>query len=134
MHGDASLKKRKIYPAKVRLERLGSDREASNPLRDIMGSSHSFRVQPPSSCFDADPETADLFFGDQACLKMKFLRLKTPVTINSRFGDWRVCWLGGWTRDRLSYLVMLVRATKPDQEGHLRLLCHGSDAHLSDPA
>jgi hypothetical protein len=41
-------------------------------------------------------------------LETKFLRLKTPVTIGSSFGDWRVCWLGGWTRDRLFYLVMLV--------------------------
>ena len=31
------------------------------------------------------------------------------VTIGSRFGDWQVTWLGGWTRDRLSYIVMVVR-------------------------
>jgi hypothetical protein len=43
----------------------------------------------------------------------KFLRLKTPVTIGSRFDHWEVCWMGGWTRDRLSYLVMVVRVTKP---------------------
>jgi len=42
-------------------------------------------------------------------LETKFLRLRTPVTIGSRFGDWRVCWLGGWTRCRLSYLVMVAR-------------------------
>ena len=35
----------------------------------------------------------------------KFLRLRTPITIGSRFGDWRVCCLGEWTRHRLSYLV-----------------------------
>jgi hypothetical protein len=40
---------------------------------------------------------------------MKFLRLRTPVTIGSRFGDWEVAWLGGWNRDRLSYLVMVVK-------------------------
>jgi hypothetical protein len=28
----------------------------------------------------------------------------------------QVCWLGGWTRDRLSYLVMLVRVTKANQK------------------
>ena len=39
----------------------------------------------------------------------KFLRLRTPVTIGSRFGDWVVTWLGGWTRDRLSYIVMVVK-------------------------
>jgi hypothetical protein len=42
-------------------------------------------------------------------LETKFLHLLTPVTIGSRFGDWEVTWLGGWTRDRLSYLVMVVK-------------------------
>ena|ERR1700693_4154060 len=42
-------------------------------------------------------------------LETKFLRLRTPVTIGSRFGDWEVSWLGGWTRNRLCYLVMVVR-------------------------
>jgi hypothetical protein len=45
-------------------------------------------------------------------LETKFLRLRTPVTIGSRFGDWRVSWLGGWTRDRLAYLVMVVRTKR----------------------
>jgi len=42
-------------------------------------------------------------------LETKYLRLKTPVTLGSRFDEWSVCWLGGWTRDKLSYLVMVVR-------------------------
>src|SRR6266849_4685249 len=42
-------------------------------------------------------------------LETKYLRLSTAVTLGSRFGDWRVCWLGGWSRHRLFYLVMLVR-------------------------
>ncbi len=41
----------------------------------------------------------------------KFFRLRTPVTIGSRFGDWQVTWLGGWIRDRLSYIVMVVRTS-----------------------
>ena len=45
-------------------------------------------------------------------LETKFLRLRTPVTIGSRFGEWQVTWLGGWTRDRLSYLVMVVRVQR----------------------
>lgn len=39
----------------------------------------------------------------------KFLCLRTPVEIGSRFGGWQVCCLGGWGRDRLYYLVMLVK-------------------------
>ena len=42
-------------------------------------------------------------------LETKYMRLRTPVTIGSRFGDWEVCWLGGWSRCRLHYLVMVVR-------------------------
>jgi hypothetical protein len=42
-------------------------------------------------------------------METKFLRLRTPVELGSRFGDWQVCWLGGWARFRLYYLVMLVR-------------------------
>jgi hypothetical protein len=39
----------------------------------------------------------------------KFLRIRTPVTLGSRFGEWTVCWLGGWGRDRLCYLVVVVK-------------------------
>jgi hypothetical protein len=45
-------------------------------------------------------------------LVTKFLSVKTPVTIGSRFGDWRVCWLDGWTRFRLAFLVMVVRVVE----------------------
>jgi hypothetical protein len=48
-------------------------------------------------------------------LETKFLRLKTPVTIGSRFGDWEVCWLGGWTRHRLRFVVMVVRVGVSDR-------------------
>jgi hypothetical protein len=47
-------------------------------------------------------------------LETKFLRLRTPVTIGSRFGDWKVTWLGGWTRHRLTYLVMVARTGPED--------------------
>ena len=42
-------------------------------------------------------------------METKFLRLRTPVELGSRFGDWEVCWLGGWSRHRWHYLEMLVR-------------------------
>ena len=42
-------------------------------------------------------------------LDTKFLLLRTPVTLGSRFGDWQVTWLGGWGRHRLFYLVMVVK-------------------------
>jgi hypothetical protein len=42
-------------------------------------------------------------------LETNFLRFRTPVTVGSYFGEWRVTWAGGWTKDRLSYLVMVAR-------------------------
>ena len=42
-------------------------------------------------------------------METKFLRLRTSVEIGCRFGDWQVCWLGGWARFRLYFLVMLVK-------------------------
>jgi hypothetical protein len=42
-------------------------------------------------------------------VETKFLRLKTPVTLGSFFGDWRVCWLGGWCKHRFYYIVMVSR-------------------------
>jgi hypothetical protein len=50
-------------------------------------------------------------------LETKFLRLRTPVTLGSRFGDWHVCWLGGFGRHRLYYLVMVVKLEPLWREG-----------------
>ena len=44
-------------------------------------------------------------------IETKFLRLRGPVTLGSLFGDWRVCWLGGWNKHRIYYLVMVCRVT-----------------------
>ena len=49
-------------------------------------------------------------------LETKFMRLPTAVTLGSRFGDWQVSWLGGWGRDQLYYLVMVVKAQRQDDE------------------
>jgi hypothetical protein len=50
-------------------------------------------------------------------LETKFLYLRTPVTLGSWFDDWQVCWLGGWTKHRLSYLVMVVHLRHGDTRG-----------------
>ena len=47
-------------------------------------------------------------------LETKFLRLTMAVTIGSRFGDWQVCWIGGWTPHQLRFVVMLVRLPASD--------------------
>jgi hypothetical protein len=42
-------------------------------------------------------------------IETKYLRLRTPVALGSSFSDWRVTWLGGWTRNKLAFLVMVAR-------------------------
>ena len=44
-------------------------------------------------------------------METKFLSLRHPVELGSRFDDWQVCWLGGWDKHRYFYLVMLVKVT-----------------------
>ncbi len=43
-------------------------------------------------------------------LETKFLRLQIPVMLGSRFDDWQVCWVGGWSKRRFAFIVMVVRA------------------------
>jgi len=49
----------------------------------------------------------------QMQMETKFLRLRTPAELGSRFDDWQVCWLGGWAKHRLYFLVMLVKVPIP---------------------
>ena len=55
-------------------------------------------------------------------VETKFLRLKTPVTLGSLFGEWRVCWLGGWCKNRLGYVVMLCRVAPQGSRPGIRPL------------
>ena len=43
-------------------------------------------------------------------LETKYLHLQQPVSMGHRIDGWRVCWLGGWDKQRLFFVVMLVRA------------------------
>jgi hypothetical protein len=47
--------------------------------------------------------------GNNMRMETRFLRLRAPVEHGTRFGDWSVCWLGGWSKYQLYYLVMLVK-------------------------
>jgi hypothetical protein len=42
-------------------------------------------------------------------VETKFLRLHQPVPLGARIDGWRVCWLGGWDRQRTFYVVMVSR-------------------------
>jgi hypothetical protein len=42
-------------------------------------------------------------------VETKYLRLRKPVELGHEIGGWNVCWLGGWDKGRVFYVVMLVR-------------------------
>jgi hypothetical protein len=42
-------------------------------------------------------------------VQTKFLWLREPVAIGDRVGRWRVCWIGGWDRCRVFFVVMVVK-------------------------
>jgi len=65
-------------------------------------------------------------------LETKYLRLRTPVSLGSRFGDWEVCWLGGWSLHRLHYLVMAVRVASDENDRQKSFTTAGSVAGASD--
>jgi hypothetical protein len=42
-------------------------------------------------------------------VQTKFLRLRRPAAIGDRIDGWRVCWLGGWDKCRVFFVVMVER-------------------------
>jgi hypothetical protein len=42
-------------------------------------------------------------------VETKFLRLRKPAALGDRIDGWRVCWLGGWDKCRVFYVVMVER-------------------------
>jgi hypothetical protein len=55
-------------------------------------------------------------------LETKFLYLRKPVTLGSRFDDWEVCWVGGWSKRRFAFVVMLLRVIPKRMIRNLRLV------------
>jgi hypothetical protein len=40
-------------------------------------------------------------------VQTKFLRLREPASLGDRIDDWCVCWLGGWDKCRVFFVVMV---------------------------
>jgi hypothetical protein len=43
----------------------------------------------------------------------KFLRLFKPAALGDRIDGWRVCWVGGWDKCRVVYVVMVRGNDRP---------------------
>ena len=46
-------------------------------------------------------------------METKFLRLGRAVKLGDDLDGWRVCWLGGWDKCRVLFVVMAKRVTDP---------------------
>ena len=44
-------------------------------------------------------------------IETKYLHLRKPVELGREIEGWHVCWLGGWDKGRVFYVVMVVRVT-----------------------
>jgi hypothetical protein len=45
-------------------------------------------------------------------VQTKFLRLCKPMSLGDRIDDWRICWLGGWDKCRVFFIVMVEKEHK----------------------
>jgi hypothetical protein len=45
-------------------------------------------------------------------VETRFIRLRQPVELGHIIGGWRVCWLGGWDKGRIFYVVMVSRVAR----------------------
>ena len=48
----------------------------------------------------------------QLRVETRYLRLSAPVALGDRIDGWRVCWLGGWDRGKVCFVVMVERVTR----------------------
>ena len=46
-------------------------------------------------------------------VQTKFLRLFGEAAIGDRIDGWRVCWIGGWVKCRVLFVVIVERPTLP---------------------
>jgi hypothetical protein len=44
-------------------------------------------------------------------IQTRFLRLRRPVPLGHSIDGWRVCWIGGWDRGHVFFVVMVKRVS-----------------------
>jgi hypothetical protein len=48
-------------------------------------------------------------------VETKFLRPFKPVALGDRIDSWRVCWVGGWDKGHVVFVVMVERVRRTDR-------------------
>ena len=52
---------------------------------------------------------------DTLQVQTRFLRLYQPAGLGDRIDGWRVCWVGGWDKSKVLFIVMVERVVKAAQ-------------------
>jgi len=47
--------------------------------------------------------------GQHVQIQTKLLRLQSSVALGDQIDGWQVCWLGGWDKCRVFFVVMVVK-------------------------
>ena len=48
-------------------------------------------------------------------VQTRFLRLREPARLGERIDGWRVCWIGGWDKCKVLFVVMVERVIRAPQ-------------------
>jgi hypothetical protein len=49
---------------------------------------------------------------EQPQVQTRFLRLREPAAVGDRIDGWRVCWVGGWDKGKVLFVVMVERVVR----------------------
>jgi len=49
---------------------------------------------------------------EQLQVQTRFLRLYKPAVLGDRIDGWRVCWIGGWDKGKVLFVVMVERVCR----------------------
>jgi hypothetical protein len=50
-------------------------------------------------------------------IQTKFLRIFKPARLGDHINGWRVCWVGGWDKCRVVFVVMVERPRRTSRSG-----------------
>jgi len=65
---------------------------------------YALDIRCQASVLPPEPEPASRL------IETKFLRLRKPVAKGECIDGWRVCWVGGWDRGKVFFVVMVSRS------------------------
>ena len=101
-----------VLPFPGRKKALGSTDPASVSSRitvRVGRQRYAIDMSCSATALPEEPEPVPKLCAIAPLVETKYLRLRQAVMLGERIDGWRVCWLGGWDRGRVFYVVMVER-------------------------